>query len=156
MPPSPKALDALALEYMLARNLLAGQQDRVDQLRDRLLELVERHGHVPARSTKTRALIGEQFEIRVSRPVEVTVDTQTAEHIKWACAAADVGRLFRRLFRRVETYVLVNGAEKLINGDRLPPRAPRNLRSLFARALRVRELAPQLEVRKRDTKSEAA
>ena len=151
------AIDRLAKQYEeLAQKAEAAEGD-LGALRRRLIKEVLAWGYVPARATKTKALAGEEYELRVSLPLEVTVDTRTARRIEAACKAVSTNwrSVFNRLFRRVETYVLADGAQKLIDSQRLPVRAPRNLRSFFARAVRVRELAPQLEVRRREKKEDA-
>jgi len=152
MPLSPKALDALAQLYISRKGICAAAQIDLDEIRERLLAAVEKDGHTPARAIKSKALLGDEFELRVSYPAEVTVDTAAAERLVAACARAGAGRLWKKLFRRVSTFTLAGGAQKTINA-KLPLSAPRNLRALFARAVSVRELAPQIEVRERNAKS---
>ena len=145
MATNQKRIDELAEEFLTAKAALEFRQERLDQLRDRIVARVLTEGQAPARAAKTLALRGENYEIRVSRPVEISVDGKAAARLKLACLRAGAGRIFGRLFRKVETFVPVDGADRVLG--KLPERAPRNLRSLFARALRVRELAPQLEIR---------
>jgi len=156
MATNQKRIDFLAKEYEHAKLVAYLDQQNLDELRERIVKLVLKEGQAPARAAKTLALRGEEYELRVSRPVEISVDGKAALRLKLACARAGAGRIFGRLFRKVETFVPVDGADRLM--EKVPARAPRNLRSLFARALRVRELAPQLEIRelKAGKKEEAA
>jgi hypothetical protein len=148
-------VDSLAEDYNKRVAALAVAEDEVKDLRKVIIARVKEEGSYPPRATKTRVLAGDEFELRVTEPTEISVDSKTAERIKAACLRAGVGRLFPKLFRRVETYTLAGGAEKLLNG-KLPERAPRNLRGLFARAVRVKDLSPQVEVKKRKQEKEAA
>jgi hypothetical protein len=149
MPLSPAKLDELAESYLNQKVVLESEQATLDRLRDQLIAAVERDGHTPARAVKSKALLGDEYELRVAYPAEVTVDTRVAIFIRGACRWTCTPKLFKRLFKSVETFTLADGAQNLINSKKLPKHAPRNLRSLFARAIRVRELAPQLEVRER-------
>ncbi len=152
MPPTPKRLDELAREYEQQRAIVATEQSILDRLRGDLIALVETHGHAPARAVKSKALLGDDLEIRVSYPAEVTVDTGTALRIRRICNAAGCGRLFGKLFHSVETFTLAGGAQKII--ARLPSSAPRGIRSLFARAIRIDEKSPALEIRERKSSSQ--
>lgn len=147
---SELSLDRMVEAYDEMLMIVAYDQKNLARLRTLLVRRVLREGKVPARSVKTVSLTGKRYEVRVSKPLEITVDTRLAELIKIALAAKGKGRLFRKLFRTIVTYVLAGGAEKFTNREKLPEGAPRNLRSLFARAIQVRELAPSLEIRKRE------
>ncbi len=149
-------VDVLAEKYFQLAAKAEQANEELGRFRLQLIELVKRDGAVPPRATKTKALAGNEYELRVSQPLEVSVDTGVAERIGTKLRLHGCGELFQKLFRTVETYVLADGAEKLIGRKLLPKRAPRNLRALFARAVRVRELTPQLEVRKREKKEAAA
>ncbi|HLZ92953.1 MAG TPA: hypothetical protein VKQ28_14665 [Candidatus Acidoferrum sp.] len=148
-------VDGLAKEYIEKAAACDMAEQELKALRDIIIARVQEEGSYPPRATKTKVLAGEEFDLRVTEPTEISVDSKTAERIKAACLRAGAGRLFPKLFRKVESFVLAGGAEKLLNGN-LPERAPRNLRSLFARAVRVKDLAPQLEVKKRKQQQEAA
>jgi hypothetical protein len=133
-------------------------QDRADEfsrdaaiVRAELIELAQEHGSHPPRADKTLRLAGGAYELRLTSGIEITVDTRRALAIQRRAP-----RLFRRLFSKVERFVLNPGAEKLLNARKLPADAPHNLRSLFARALHLRDLPQQLEVRRREKEPEAA
>lgn len=146
-------VDELAEQYQNQQAVVESEQLTLSKIHERLVKMTLEGGSVPPRATKTMVLRGVRFEARVSRPVEVSVDTKVALKIKDACGNA---RLFARLFRRVESFVLADGAHELIGGT-LPDSAPRGLRAMFARAFRVRELKPSLDVRDlKADKSEAA
>jgi hypothetical protein len=148
-------VDALAREFLSQKLVVEREQEVLDRIRGRLTALVLAEGQAPPRASKTIALVGEAYEARVSRPVEVTVDRAAALRIRDACRRAGCQRLFGKLFRRVEMFVLAGRSEALLD-KRLPARAPRGLRAMFARAVRVRELPPQIEVRGRSKGREAA
>ncbi|MBZ5702127.1 MAG: hypothetical protein LAN84_09790 [Acidobacteriia bacterium] len=140
-------IDELVEIFRRSKEAADAAEEDLSKVRERIITLVLKEGQVPARAAKTLALRGEEYELRVSRPVEVTVDARRVRILKLVCLRAGAGRITGKLFRKVETYVLADGADEIINQAKLPEHAPRNLRSLFARALRVRELAPQLEIR---------
>jgi hypothetical protein len=147
-------IDVLAGEFVTKEALLIYEQGKLDGLRRMLIELVLEHGEIPPRASKLWLFRTKVHEVRVTKGTEITIDTRVAKKLKQACLLSGDGRVFRKLFRKVETFVLAGGAHQLIKLSKLPPRAPRNLRSLFARAIQVRELAPQLEVRKLEKKGE--
>jgi hypothetical protein len=156
MTPNAESLIELRVDRLAAKYLEL--QDRADEfwrdaaiVRAELIELVAEHGSHPPRADKTMRLTGRLYELRVTSHMEVTVDTRLALLLRRRAP-----RLFRRLFCKVERFVLNPGAEKLLNARKLPPGAPHNLRSLFARALHLRDLPQQLEVRRREKEPEAA
>jgi len=148
-------IDGLAEEYMQLVVQAELANDKVSKLRQLLIERVLIDGAHPPRATKTKALAGEIYELRVSQPTEVSVDTGIALRIWRACERAGMPDLFGRLFRKVETFVLAGGAEKILR-EKLPEGAPRNLRTLYARAVTVKDLSPSLEVRRREKKDAEA
>src|SRR5260221_5310855 len=105
-------VDVLAKDYLAQEAIADAANKQLSQLRQELIREVLKHGSVPARAVKTLALAGEEYELRVTRPVEVSVDTKMALRIKAACLRAGLGRLFPKLFRRVETFVLAGGSDK--------------------------------------------
>lgn len=149
-------IDQVAALYLEAQAAVEAANREASARRARLIELTREYGSTAPRAWKTRRLCGSDYEIRVSEAQEITVDMRAAMRVKHACIRSGTGRLFRRLFRKVETFILAPGAERLLDQARLPEDAPRNLRALFARAVRVRELAPHVEVGKREKPEEAA
>jgi hypothetical protein len=147
--PGTNMIDRLA-EACLKEKAVA---DRVAadyaEVREGIAEAVEMWGSLAPRSGKTKMLAGRKFELRVSARSEITVDPAKALVIEDLCRFGGERWLFPKLFRSVPHFILADGAYGVINA-RLPAGAPRNLRALFARAVQVRALAPQLEVRKRD------
>jgi len=147
--------DEMARRYRELQRRAMDAEAELASLRRAIIARVLYEGSTPPRAVKTKALLGEEFELRVSQPVEVSVDTRMALRIRAACAKSGAAKLFARLFRKTESYILAAGAQKLINGT-LPAKAPRGLRGLFARAIHVRNLPASLEVRERKNEREAA
>lgn len=144
---SPRTVDQLAERYLKLRGEAEAAELELGILRKSLIEEVLAEGATPARAIKTLALAGEKYELRVLQPTEVNVDGYRALQLKDACAKAGVPRLFRKLFRRLTSYVLVDGVHASIDESKLPRRSRARILALFGRAIRVRDLAPQLDVR---------
>lgn len=149
-------VEGLCEAYVKQEAAVEKERKELDELRKDLIDLVLRKGCVPARAAKTLALAGVLYEARVSRPVEITVDTQVANEMRILFRKSGTMRLLNKLFRRVETFVLADGADDFLAQRKLPAGVPKNIRTLFARALRIRALSPQLEVRKIERKEKAA
>jgi hypothetical protein len=147
--PSTNMIDMLAEAYMKEKAAADSAAAEMAEVKDKIAEAVETWGSLAPRSGKTKMLAGRKFELRVSARSEVIVDPAKALVIEDLCRFGGERWLFPKLFRSVPYFILADGAYGVINA-RLPAGAPRNLRALFARAVQVRALAPQLEVRKRD------
>src|SRR5882757_4009964 len=105
-------IDGLAEEYMQLVVQAELANEKVSTLRQLLIERVQVEGAHPPRATKTKALAGDVYELRVSQPTEISVDTGIALRMWRACERAGMPDLFGRLLRKVETFVLAGGAEK--------------------------------------------
>jgi hypothetical protein len=147
-------VDSLAREYNDKLFASTFADEELAAIRKLIIARVKEEGSYPPRATKTRVLAGEEFELRVTEPTEVSVDSKVALRIREACARSGARNLFGKLFRRVETFVLAGDAQKTLNAA-LPASAPRGLRALFARAISVKDLSPSVEVKRRK-KNEAA
>lgn len=149
------AHDALADEYLRKQAALGIAESELKAVRDLIEERVRKEGMYPPRATKTRVCYGEEFELRLTERTEVSVNVPAAMRLRAACYARGCGRLFRKLFRPVMKLELAGGAHEVLAGE-LPKKAPKNLRSLFALAVKVDDVTPSVEVRRREKKEEAA
>jgi len=144
--PSASEIDAKASNYQAQQAVTSTTAENLLQLRRELIDLVERFGAVPPRATKSKRLSGARYDVTASFPQRVDVDKHAAERLHLACLAAGRPSLFKKLFRRESVFMLAPGARELVTQARLPEGAPRNLRTLFYRALAVEAQSPALEV----------
>src|SRR5713101_835406 len=91
---SASAIDRLAKQYEDLQEKADRAEENLATVRRYLIEETLAEGSVPARATKTKTLAGEEYELRVSRPLEVTVDTGVAERIGTKLRLNGCGELF--------------------------------------------------------------
>lgn len=145
--PTPEGIDQMAQTY---KDLLA-QQDALDnkvaEVREYLLERVQAHGSVPPRADKSKRLEGIQYQITASTGESIEIDAATVEKFKEACSEQRLRGFFDKVFKTTRKYSLASGAQTRVE------EAPQKLRSIFARALRVKTKSPRLEVELRKSAS---
>lgn len=132
----PQELDQLAVRL----EQIAAEEARLRQI---LRDEVERFGSIPPRADKSKRLFGEQFQFTLTCGTSTEIRDAEVESIREVCPAS----IFRRLFHVVEKFKLAEGATMLLS-DRLPEGAPRNLRTLFHKAVVISETAPRLRIEK--------
>jgi hypothetical protein len=155
--PEKKEIDALAALYLEAKANVDKAAEGVAVLRDQLTDMVAEHGYLPPRATKSKRLLGEKYEITLSRSQSVEVDGTAAMRFRDALKDQDLLRLFRRLFRRETVYVSAEGARETFAaqspnlGDSFP-----RLEALFRDALIISGSSASLKVEPVKVKTAAA
>ena len=154
--PEKKEIDALAALYLEAKANLDKTAEGVAVLRDQLTDMVAEHGFVRKKATKSTRIIGETYEITLSRGQSIEVDGTAVMRIRAALKTAGGNKCFRKLFRREVIYVLADGAQSLMAQPQpfWPHPLPAAVRSYFAQAVMIRENSPYLKVE--PVKEEAA
>ncbi|MBZ5533073.1 MAG: hypothetical protein LAO20_16710 [Acidobacteriia bacterium] len=148
--PEKKEIDALAALYLEAKANVEKAAEGVACLRDQLTDMVNEHGFVPKKATKSTRIIGETYEITLSRGQSIEVDGTAVMRIRATLKTAGLSKFFRKLFRREVIYVLADGAHQFMVEHCLPADVGR----YFAQAVMVRENSPYLKVE--PVKEEAA
>jgi len=144
---------------------------------DQIVPLVEAHGAYPPKATRTKVLsAGDGTELRVTIGQEIRVDGSLALRLRAYLREHGLGRIFRKFFRRVDSYVLAEGAHQYAGNlglaasdlglevygvrdsrGRARARAGINeIRRLFAAAIEEKNQSPAIEVRRPDSKERAA
>lgn len=115
-----------------------------EAIRDDLKRQVAEYGFIPPRSDRSRRLLGEAYEATLSTSTSLEVHDSEVERIKECCPA----NLFAKLFWSVTKWKICGGATEFLAGP-LGEDAPRNLRTLFAKAVVVKESTPRLSIKQR-------
>jgi hypothetical protein len=131
---SPSDLDQLGerLEEIAAEE---------EKIRAQLREQIENFGSVPPRAEKSRRIEAEEFRFTLSQSSRTEIRDADVERIKEACPAP----LFSQLFVAVTKYKLAKSATMLLAAT-LPEDAPRNLRTMFQKAVQIVEDSPRLKI----------
>lgn len=130
-----ETVDAMAKRYLEL-------QDELSRLRKSLIEEVEAAGEAPEKALKTKQLFGDEYELRVTRGMGVAVNAAMAKRIGRRFGA----KAFARVFKIVEKLAVADGAQKFLDGEKLPA----GFRAAFAKAVKMRPRAPKLEIRERE------
>lgn len=113
-------------------------------LAEQIIPLVQEHGTFPRNATRTKSLAADDgTEIRVTVGQESVVRNDVALELRAELREAGLGRIFRKLFQRIEQFTVAANAHELA-ASKLTP----SLLRLFNRAIRNRALSPQVEVRR--------
>jgi hypothetical protein len=146
----PVTIDEQAKQYLILRTRAALLDEELDRAKERLLFLVREFGAVPPKAEKSKRVSGELYQVTATYGSSTSVDTAAAERmiltlIKCGVPQEEAVKFFSALFTFQPKYALASNAVKVIAG-KLPKRAPRNLRDLFNRAVKVTPKAPTLSV----------
>lgn len=114
-----------------------------EQLRAKLLEQVQEFGSVPTHAEKSRRLYSDLYQFTVTQGTTIEIKDAEVIRIQQICPTD----LFDQLFRPVTKFKLVDSATLILAGQ-LPTYAPRNLRTMFSRAVTIQETAPKLRIEK--------
>ena len=133
---SPNELDEIGRR-------LAEIGEEEERLRGQLKEQIGEFGFTPPRAEKSKRLEGSEYYFTLSSSSSTEVRDSEVERIAEACPAS----LFTQLFIKVTSYKLSKTANVLLSGT-LPAEAPRNLRQMFAKAVKVSDGAPRLRIEK--------
>jgi len=144
--PTPEQIDELAREYEAAKSIVAQEKQRLADLEERLIIMVQSWGVVPAHAEKSRRLVGRFAELLVTRADTLTVNDERVETLKDALEANGYGEYFRKLFTLRSKYEVVEGAETALKSESLPKRLSEKVLNLWGRCISVRAKKPSLKV----------
>jgi hypothetical protein len=119
-----------------------------EKIRAQLREQIENFGSVPPRAEKSRRIEAEEFRFTLSSSSRTEIRDADVERIKEACPAS----LFSQLFVAVTKYKLAKSATMLLAAT-LPEDAPRNLRTMFQKAVQIVEDSPRLKIERIQTEA---
>lgn len=162
-PPTTDKIDELAHLYIDAQAATEMARAREAEFRDQLISMVEAHGTVPRRATKSKRLEGDEYQATLSRGHSVEVNSARAELFRQWMKAKSMTRLFRRLFRRESVFVLQPDAQALVatiaQGIEKDAKVAADLVAIFHQSITIQDTSPTLRVeprKKEEKKSEAA
>lgn len=126
---------------------------------EQIVPLVANYGAYPPKATRTKVLSADDgTELRVTTSQEIRVDGSLALRLRAYLREqiAGRGRIFRKLFRRVDSYVLAEGAHDFV--ARLPRSSGlcATITKLFNAAISEEDKSPAVEVRRPGDKERAA
>jgi hypothetical protein len=130
----PSELDSLGARL---EEIAAEEEEIRAQLREQITEF----GSIPPRAEKSRRIETQQFRFTLSSSSRTEIRDADVENIRQACPVP----LFAKLFVAVTKYKLAKTATMLLAAP-LPEDAPRNLRTLFSRAVQIIEDSPRLKI----------
>ena len=134
-----RRLSATDLDELGERlEMLAMEEEKIRLL---LREQINEFGSIPPRAEKSRRLETEEFRFTLSSSSRTEIRDADVERIREACPQS----VFEKLFVTVTKYKLAKSATMLLAAT-LPEDAPRNLRTLFARAVQIVEDSPRLKI----------
>jgi hypothetical protein len=150
----PETIDTHAREFNDRKEAFDLAKEYLDEQRDKILALIEKHGRVPEKAEKSKRLEGIEFQLTASFGDSVKVDVEYAELFKQACedahaaGATGFAGFFARVFKFEPRYTLTTKATQIMSG-KLPAGAPRALRAFFAKAVTIEKRSPTVKVEPR-------
>ncbi len=160
--PTREEIDALAGMYVEAQAAVDKEQQAASVLRDQLIDMIQEHGFLPPRASKSKRIQGDEWKVTLSQGQSVEVDGTIAREIRKALKLIGRVRYFRKLFRPEIVYVLANGSQKALAclaEVGIPAPDHRDIISLYNRAVAIKDKSPSLEVepmKKKAKESKAA
>jgi hypothetical protein len=149
--PTKDDIDALAQLYVDAETNVRQAKEQLSVFHDHLVELIEKHGFVPKKATKSRRIEGHVYKITRSASQSVDVDGTAVMRLRDALHGWKFSRWFRKLFKRETVFVLQDGAQELV-AQLLAKGAPSDLQILFSNAVLIKGNSPSLKVENKDEK----
>jgi hypothetical protein len=149
--PTKEEIDALAGLYVDAEEVVKAAKANSDIFYDRLIEMIEKHGFVPKKATKSRRIEGHVYKITRISSQSVDVDGTAVSRLKAALYEWKFSRWFRKLFKRETVFVLQDGAQELV-AQLLAKGAPSDLQILFSNAVLIKGNSPSLKVENKEEK----
>lgn len=147
----PETIDTHAREYKNLCDLEKDARDKKNSKRDEILKLITKYGQVPDKAEKSKRLEGIEFQLTASFGDSVRVDAAIAEVLCDRIENAvnlgqkELAGFFARLFKFETRYTLTSEATSIMASP-LPKGAPRNLRTLFAKAVVIEKREPTVKV----------
>jgi hypothetical protein len=149
--PTKEEIDALAALYVDAEKNVKDAKEKSEIFYDQLIEMIEKHGFVPKKATKSRRIEGHVYKITRSSSQSVDVDGTAVMRLRDALHGWKFSRWFRKLFKRETVFVLQDGAQELV-AQLLAKGAPSDLQILFSNAVLIKGNSPSLKVENKDEK----
>jgi hypothetical protein len=149
--PTKEEIDALAKLYVDAEEAVRQAKANSDIFYDQLIEMIQKHGYVPKKATKSRRIEGHIYKITRIASQSVDVDGTAVLRLKAALDEWKFSRWFRRLFKRESVFVLQDGAQELV-AQLLAKGAPSDLQILFSNAVVIKGNSPSLKVENKEDK----
>lgn len=142
---SVEHLEALVSDLRTAKRIAAEYKATADKKEDYLIEIVEKYGHMPPRAERSRRMCLSNFTLTVSRSETVVIDYVRVSWLLDKLRASGCALLFKKLFREETKYSIAAGAREFVAG-KLPAKAPRNLKQLFAACISGKTGNPRLSI----------
>jgi hypothetical protein len=159
--PTNKQIDELAALYIDAKNAVELARSKQSELADQVVALIEQHGFVPRRATKSKRIEGDEYQCTLSKGHSVEVISQRASAFRAWASGVGLIALFRKLFKRETVWVMREDADTLVAGRAAAiasgnPAMAEKLLALFHQCLAIRDNSPYLNVESKDEKKKKA
>lgn len=156
--PTNEQIDELAQLYTDAQEAARLAYDKQRDLASQIIALVEQHGSVPKRATKSKRVEGDEYQCTLSKGHSVDVITARVEDFRRWMKSQNLLRVFRKLFKRESVFVLQEDAQQLVStlasGADLDSKVAGELLRLFYLSLSISDNSPYLKVELRKGKDE--
>lgn len=149
-------LARLREEKKAALDAARGELAAIDE---QIIPLVAKHGAYPPKATRTKVLSADDgTELRVTTSQEIRVDGSLAlrlrAYLREQLRADSPSRVFRKLFRRVDSYVLAEGAHECVAQLPRSSGLRATIVKLFNAAISEEDKTPAVEVRRPEKRRE--
>lgn len=148
--PTQQEIDSLLGLYADAEKALGMAREVRDMYGDQVAAMIEQHGFMPPRATKSKRIQGAEWKATLSQGQSVEVDGTAAKQIRALLKKLGRVRFFRKLFRLEVVYVLAPGSQKELASlgfsEALSPSETRALVTLYNQAVEIKSKSPSLEV----------
>jgi hypothetical protein len=149
--PTPKAIDALVLEYQVAqKKFLASaaiakvDSDAMDEVKGRLTAMVQQFGF--RHTEKSKRLVGLHSKATTTTGTTTTIDPAAVENFRSYLDQQEIPELSSRFFVAHTTYSLVEGPSEVLQTLTLGKRIREKISSLLGLCFNVKTKAPSLKI----------
>ena len=157
--PNNHEIDELCQLYLDAENAVEIASNKKTDLAAQIIDLIKKHGALPARAKKSRRIEGDEYQATFSKGHSVEVSTQKTFAFRTWCRSFLALSFFYKLFKAETVYVLREGADELVaqRAEKIARKHPETAEILLARfhrCLDIKDTSPKLTVepRKKDEK----
>ncbi|MFC6645475.1 hypothetical protein ACFQBQ_07720 [Granulicella cerasi] len=144
--PTDKDIDECVLEYQAAQELLRAAQDTHDEVKNRLIGIVRKHGSIPDGASESKRLSGTRNAATVTVGKSTSLRESAIGDLREYLNERNVPQLFGRMFSIETKHKLVESAHDVLATVDLPKRTHDRIAQLFGVCIDVKTKAPVLKV----------
>ena len=152
--PTPTQIDAFIIQYKLAKRNADATHEVAEDLKKRVIDLVNTHGYAPAHAEQSRRLEGALNTVTVTTGTTVTVNEpkvdELHELLNDQLGTSSGLTVFQSFFTTRIKHELTAGAEDALRTLTATKRTLQKVQAAFGQCISVKSKAPSVKIELRE------